>query len=118
MWELADRAFALAGFELEWALDGEDPLGWSAALRRLRRAAVVVDPAFIRPADPKAIAADPARIEAELGWEPKPGLDRFLEDMLGEVLVKLRSHRRLQLGTLVDEERQLGQSAAGRAGRA
>ena len=23
-----------------------------------------------------------ARIEAELGWEPKPGLDRFLEDML------------------------------------
>ena len=44
--------------------------------------AVVVDPAFIRPSDPKAIAADPSRIEAELGWEPKPGLDRFLEDML------------------------------------
>ncbi len=42
----------------------------------------MVDPAFIRPADPKAIAADPAAIEAELGWKPRPGLDRFLEDML------------------------------------
>ncbi len=38
VWELADRAFALAGFELEWALDGDDPLAWSAALRRLGRA--------------------------------------------------------------------------------
>ncbi len=44
--------------------------------------AVVVDPAFIRPADPKAIAANPARIVAELGWQPRPGLDLFLEDML------------------------------------
>ncbi len=43
---------------------------------------MVVDPALIRPSDPIAIAADPRRIEAELGWQPKPGLDRFLEDML------------------------------------
>ncbi len=44
--------------------------------------AVVVDPAFIRPADPRAIAADPSRARTELGWEPRPGLDVFLEDML------------------------------------
>ena len=30
VWELADRAFALAGFELAWQLDGADPLEWSA----------------------------------------------------------------------------------------
>ena len=82
VWELADRAFALAGFELDWSLEGDDPLAWSARFTGSGELAVVVDPAFIRPSDPKAIAADPARIEAELGWEPKPGLDRFLEDML------------------------------------
>ena len=42
-----------------------------------------VDPAFIRPSDPLAIAADPGRIAAELGWQAQPGLDAFLEDMLG-----------------------------------
>src|SRR5205823_1725903 len=26
VWQLADRAFALTGFELEWVLDGSDPL--------------------------------------------------------------------------------------------
>ena len=82
VWQLADRAFALAGFELKWRLEGDDPLAWSARFAGSGDPAVVVDPAFIRPSDPAAIAADPTRIEAELGWEPRPGLDRFLEDML------------------------------------
>jgi GDPmannose 4,6-dehydratase len=82
VWELADRAFALAGYELDWQLEGDDPAGWSARFASSGEPAVVVDPAFIRPADPAAIAADPRRIEAELGWTPRPGLDRFLEDML------------------------------------
>jgi len=82
VWELADRAFALAGFELVWNLEGDDPLGWSASFAGSGEPAVIVDPAFIRPSDPKAIAADPSLIAAELGWQPRPGLDVFLEDML------------------------------------
>jgi GDPmannose 4,6-dehydratase len=82
VWELADRAFALAGFELVWELDADDPLGWRASFAGSGDPAVVVDPEFIRPSDPKAIAADPSRIVAELGWQPRPGLDVFLEDML------------------------------------
>src|SRR6202043_331363 len=73
VWELVDRAFALAGFALEWDLSGGDPLGWTARFFDSGAAAVVVDPAFIRPADPAAIAADPRRIEADLGWQPRPG---------------------------------------------
>jgi GDPmannose 4,6-dehydratase len=91
VWELADRTFALAGYALEWNLEGDDPLRWSARFAGSREPAVIVDPAFIRPADPKAIAADPTRIEAELGWEPKPGLDRFLEDMLAAADVGVES---------------------------
>jgi GDPmannose 4,6-dehydratase len=82
VWQLADRAFGLAGYELEWDLEGGDPLRWSAHFAGSGEPAVVVDSAFIRPSDPHAIAADPTRIEAELGWAPRPGLDRFLEDML------------------------------------
>jgi GDPmannose 4,6-dehydratase len=85
VWELADRAFALGGFELEWDLEGDDPLAWRAAFAGSGEPAVVVDPAFIRPADPRAIAADPTRARIELGWEPRPGLDVFLEDMLAAV---------------------------------
>jgi GDPmannose 4,6-dehydratase len=82
VWELVDRAFALAGLELAWSLDGDDPLAWSASFADSGDPAVVVDPAFIRPSDPLAIAADPSRIAEDLGWEPRPGLDAFLEDML------------------------------------
>src|SRR5262249_53187053 len=84
VWELADRAFSLAGFTLEWQLEGDDPLAWSARFADSGANAVVVEPAFIRPSDPAAIAADPRRIESELGWRPRPGLDRFLEDMLSD----------------------------------
>ncbi len=82
VWELVDRAFALGGFELEWRLEGDDPTAWHAVFADSGRRAVVVDPAFIRPADPRAIAADPSRARAELGWEARPGLDPFLVDML------------------------------------
>jgi GDPmannose 4,6-dehydratase len=82
VWELVDRAFTLAGFALEWQLEGPDPLEWSAAFADTGEPAVVVDPAFLRPADPQAILADPSRITAELGWQPVLGLDAFLEDML------------------------------------
>jgi GDPmannose 4,6-dehydratase len=82
VWELADRAFALAGFELAWHLDGADPLEWSATFADTGEPAVEVDPAFLRPADPQAIVADPGLIVADLGWQPALGLDAFLEDML------------------------------------
>ena len=82
VWELVDRAFALAGFRLAWELEGDEPEAWRAAFADSGEPAVVVDPAFLRPADPKAIAADPSRVIADLGWQPELGLDVFLEDML------------------------------------
>ena len=82
VWELIDRAFALAGFDLTWNLAGDDPLAWSAAFADTGDPAVLVDPAFVRPADPHAIGADSSRIRADLGWEPHVGLDTFLLDML------------------------------------
>lgn len=84
VWELVDRAFALGGHELDWQLDGDDPLVWGARFRTSGALAVVVDPAFIRRSEPHAIGADPGRAREELGWIARPGLDVFLEDMLSK----------------------------------
>lgn len=92
VWQLVDRAFALAGFDLQWTIEGEDPARWSACFRATGAKAVVVDPALLRPTDPLAIQADASCARDELGWAPRTGLDIFLEDMLanGELLASER----------------------------
>jgi len=82
VWELIDRAYALAGFELVWHLTGDDPLEWHATFADTGGPAVVVDEQFVRPSDPLAIVADPGRIRRDLGWQPRAGLDDFLNEML------------------------------------
>ncbi|HEY5473771.1 MAG TPA: GDP-mannose 4,6-dehydratase, partial [Candidatus Limnocylindrales bacterium] len=81
VWELVDRAFYLGGLPLDWDLAG-DPSRWLARFRATSHLAVVVDPTFIRPADPPAIRADSSRARTELGWTPRTGLDPFLHEML------------------------------------
>jgi GDPmannose 4,6-dehydratase len=82
VWELIDTAYALADIELVWELEGADPLAWHATFADTGNPAIQVDAAFVRPSDPLAIAADPARIRRELGWEPRLGMEVFLRDML------------------------------------
>lgn len=95
VWQLVDRAYALAGFDLEWTLEGADPARWGACSRATGAPAVVVDPDLLRSTDPLAIQADPSRARSELGWAPRTGLDVFLKDMLadGEPLAPKRATR-------------------------
>jgi len=83
VWELVDRAFALADLPLDWDRTS-DPAGWKASFRATGSPAVIVDPNLFRPTDPGAIRADASRARRELGWKPRPGLDRFLLDMLAD----------------------------------
>lgn len=83
VWELVDAAFRLAGFALEWQLEGDEPTGWLARFAGTNRPAVVVDAGLLRPSDPLVIQVDPTRARAELGWSPRAGLEVFLRDMLG-----------------------------------
>jgi GDPmannose 4,6-dehydratase len=82
VWQLVDRAFALADLPLEWDRSAADPRDWTARLIRTGTLAVRVDPSLIRPSDPLAIKADPSRARQELGWNPAPGIDGFLLEML------------------------------------
>jgi GDPmannose 4,6-dehydratase len=82
VWELVDEAFRIAGFALEWRLEGDDPREWSAHFREGGALAVAVDASLLRPADPLVIEVDSSRAREELGWSPRRGLEVFLRDML------------------------------------
>lgn len=88
VWQLVDAAFKLAGFTLEWQLDGDQPVHWLARFERSAAQAVVVDAATLRSADPLVIQVDPSRVREELGWMPRQGLELFLKDMLGDDCVR------------------------------
>ena len=90
VWELVDAAFRLVGFQLDWQFDGEDPSNWRAIFRETGTLAVVVDPAFLRVAEPLEIRSDPSRARRELGWVPRKGLEVFLNDMISELGVRTR----------------------------
>jgi GDPmannose 4,6-dehydratase len=84
VWELVDEAFRIAGFDLEWRLEGDDPREWSAHFCEGGALAVAVDASLLRPADPLVIEVDSSRAREELGWSPQSGLGVFLRDMLEE----------------------------------
>lgn len=86
VWQLINCAYALVGHDLVWDLDGDNILDWKAVFSDSGESAVLVDSAFVRPADPVAIGADPRRAQADLHWKARVGLDIFLEDMLAEGL--------------------------------
>jgi GDPmannose 4,6-dehydratase len=82
VWELVHEAFRIAGFDLDWQLEGDDPREWSARFREGGALAVAVDASLLRPADPLVIEVDSSRARNELGWSPRRGLEVFLRDML------------------------------------
>ena len=72
VWELIDRAFVLGGFPLDWDRSSDDPADWTARRADSGTLAVVVDPSFVRHADPATIGTDPSLARDELGWRPHP----------------------------------------------
>ncbi len=82
VWELADRAFSLAGYELDWQLEEptRSPGRRASPTRALPPSSST--PGSSAPQTRRRSRPTHARIEADLGWTPHPGLDRFLTDML------------------------------------
>jgi GDPmannose 4,6-dehydratase len=81
VWELIDCAFGIAGIDLEWTLEGDDPSAWRADFRSTETPAVMVNPDLLRAAEPRIIQVDPGRARKELAWAPRAGLELFLRDM-------------------------------------
>jgi GDPmannose 4,6-dehydratase len=83
VWEMVACAFTIAGFDLDWNLEGDDPASWNAVFRSSKIPAVVVNPDLLRATEPLVIEVDPSRACRELGWAPAKGLEVFLKDMIG-----------------------------------
>jgi len=54
---------------------------------------VVIDPAFIRPAEVDLLIGDPAKARRELGWQPKVGFKQLVEMMVDADLERLARER-------------------------
>lgn len=77
--EFCDIAFGEVGVELEWEGEGVDEVGRDAASGAVR---VEVSPRFFRPAEVEELLADPSRVKAELGWEPRVSFSELVTMMV------------------------------------
>jgi GDPmannose 4,6-dehydratase len=77
--EFCDLAFGEIGVTLEWSGEGVEEVGRDRSTGVVR---VRVEPRFFRPAEVEALLADPSRVKAELGWQPKVGFAELVRMMV------------------------------------
>src|SRR3954463_12191642 len=56
---------------------------------------VVIDPAFLRPAEVDQLIGDPSRARAALGWEPRPSFRELVEMMVDADIARLSTTARV-----------------------
>jgi GDPmannose 4,6-dehydratase len=88
-------AFARAGIELDFSGEGIEEIGVDAASGKTL---VAVDPRYFRPAEVEQLLGDPSKAKAELGWEPKVGLQELVEMMVDADVEAARKDVHLQDG--------------------
>jgi GDPmannose 4,6-dehydratase len=99
--EFCDRAFARAGWTLEWRGDGTEEKGVD---RRTGRVLVEIDPAYLRPTEVDHLLGDFSRARERLGWTPTVDFDG---------LVALMTDADLQLAAREAAAREAGVPGAG-----
>ena len=77
--EFVEKAFAAAGYELEFRGEGADEQGIDKATGRVL---VKVNPEFFRPAEVDLLLGDPTKARTKLGWEQEISFDQLVERMV------------------------------------
>lgn len=72
-------SFAAAQIQLEWAGKGERETATDTATGRK---VVAINPRYYRPAEVDLLIGDASKAKAQLGWEPKTGLEELSEMMV------------------------------------
>ena len=70
--EFCQRAFARAGWELDWSGRGKTEKGID---RRTGRVLIEIDPSYLRPTEVEHLCGDAAHARAKLGWKPTVDFD-------------------------------------------
>jgi GDPmannose 4,6-dehydratase len=76
--EFCQRAFARAGWRLDWKGRGRDEKGVDA---KTERVLVEIDPAYLRPTEVEHLRGDASRAKTKLGWAPTVGFDALVDLM-------------------------------------
>ncbi len=77
--EFAERAAAVAGYDLAWEGEGMDEKGRD---RKTGKVIVRVDPKFYRPAEVDLLLGDATKARTKLGWQPKVKFEELVELMM------------------------------------
>jgi GDPmannose 4,6-dehydratase len=88
---LVELAFEAVGMPLEWTGAGADEKGIDEATGR---PVVVIDPAFLRPAEVDLLIGNPAKAETGLGWQPRVPFEGLVQGMVKEDMAFLRTSQR------------------------
>jgi GDPmannose 4,6-dehydratase len=89
--QFVDAAAREVGLELEWTGKGVKEIGTvnkvheSAALKptvKKGQAVVRVDPRYFRPAEVETLLGDASKARRKLGWKPRIGFARLVEEMM------------------------------------
>lgn len=77
--EFVEKAFRVAGIEIEWQGRGVDERGIN---KKTSRILVVVDKNLFRPLDIHELKADTRKAREALGWRPKTSFDELVKIMM------------------------------------
>ena len=77
--DLTTRAFAIAGYDLEWSGHGAEERGID---RKSGQTMVEIDRSYYRPAEVDLLKGDPAKAKRLLGWEAKTSFEDLVSIML------------------------------------
>ncbi len=92
--DFCERAFALAGIEIDWQGEGLQEKG----VERLSgRVLIEVDPHFFRPTDVETLLGDPTKARTLLGWNPrKTSFDELVRLMMVSDTALVKAELRLK----------------------
>lgn len=76
--EFAEKAFSIAGIELEWKGKAEDEKGID---KKTGKVLLAVDPKYYRPTEVELLIGNPKKAEEKLGWKPKMRFEELIEIM-------------------------------------
>jgi GDPmannose 4,6-dehydratase len=87
----AEAAFAHVGLPLRWHGDGPAAYATSPGAPDPRAPLITVDPALLRPTEPRRLVGDPSKAADALGWRPQTTFAALVAQMVEHDLAALRA---------------------------
>lgn len=95
--EFAEKAFEVAGYDLEWVGDGVDERGIDAATGETL---IEIDPRYFRPSEVDTLVGDASKASEKLGWEAETNLDALIDIMVSHDIETLEEKGEIALDYL------------------